>query len=90
MNSQDATVRITKLSIHSIDISRAVTITFLTISVLLAIGLGLFLGGLVLHRGVCVPLEYVRLQILFFSSIVVFIEFIIFAEIQAPIKFSIT
>jgi prominin 1 len=34
-----------------------VTVTFLTISALLAIGVVLFLSGLILHRGVCLPLE---------------------------------
>lgn len=34
-----------------------VTFIFLTASILLAVGLVLFLSGLVLHRGVCVPLQ---------------------------------
>ncbi|XP_055325440.1 prominin-like protein isoform X1 [Sitodiplosis mosellana] len=35
----------------------AVTVIFLTTSILLAVGIVIFLGGLILHRGACVPLN---------------------------------
>lgn len=41
---------------------RAVTIIFLTTSILLAVGLVIFLSGLVLHRGACVPLKWVHIM----------------------------
>lgn len=38
-------------------LSSAVTVIFLTTSILLAVGVVIFLSGLVLHRGACMPLK---------------------------------